>query len=81
MEFLAKELRNLGVEVIPSQANFVTFCLHQDSRPVYEALLREGIIVRPLASFGMPRCIRVTVGTEEQNTRFVSALKKVLSRA
>ncbi len=81
MRFLAEQLAGLGVEVIPSQANFLTFCLNQDAKPVYEALLREGIIVRPLASFGMPACIRVTIGTEEQNEHFVRALTKVLARA
>jgi histidinol-phosphate aminotransferase len=46
---------------------------------VYEGLLKEGVIVRHLASFGMPTCIRVTVGTASENERFVQALKKVLS--
>jgi histidinol-phosphate aminotransferase len=79
MKFLAEALAALGLEVIPSEANFLTFCLNRDSKQVYDALLPEGIIVRPLASFGMPRCIRVTVGTQEQNERFARALSKVLA--
>lgn len=77
--FLQKELAGLGVQAIPSQANFVTFCLDQDARPIYEGLLREGVIVRHLASFGMEKCIRVTVGKREDNIRFLEALRNVLA--
>ena len=80
MEYLATELDALGIRVIPSQANFITFCLDKDARAVYEALLREGIIVRHLASFGMEDCIRVTIGKQEENIRFISALKKTISQ-
>jgi histidinol-phosphate aminotransferase len=76
--YLSQELVAMGLEVIPSHANFVAFCLDSDARPVYEALLRQGVIVRHLASFGMEKCIRVTIGTDSQNTRFVNALKTVL---
>jgi len=79
MKYLVDELTALGLEVIPSEANFVAFCLNGDALPVYEALLNEGIIVRPLGSFGMPGCIRVTVGIEPENKRFVRALKSVLA--
>lgn len=77
--FLSRELEKLGMEVIPSQANFVAFCTGHDARAVYEGLLREGVIVRHLASFGMERCIRVTVGKAQDNERFIRALRKVLS--
>jgi len=76
---LSRQLEALGLEVIPSQANFVTFCLGQDAREVFEALLRQGVIVRHLASFGMDNCIRVTVGTEAENRRFIAALKAVMN--
>lgn len=76
--YLSEELQAMGLQVIPSQANFVTFCTERDARAVYEALLREGVIVRHLASFGMERCIRVTVGTESENRRFIQALKRVM---
>jgi len=79
LRFLSEQLTGLGLRVIPSQANFLAFCWGRDAKPVYEALLREGVIVRHLASFGMPTCIRVTVGTEHDNLRFVAALKKVLA--
>lgn len=79
LAYLAEKLTLLGLEVIPSHANFIAFCWNRDAKPVYEALLKEGVIVRHLASFGMPSCIRVTVGTMPENERFVRALEKVLS--
>jgi histidinol-phosphate aminotransferase len=44
---------------------------------IFDALLREGVIVRPVAEYGMPEFIRVTVGLEEENDRFIAALRKV----
>ncbi len=46
---------------------------------VYQALLQEGVIVRPVANYGMPNHLRVTVGSTAENTRFLAALEKVLS--
>jgi len=46
---------------------------------VFQCLLREGVIVRPIASYGMPEHLRVTIGTEAENTRFLVALKAVLT--
>lgn len=80
MLYLQAELRGLGMEVIPSQANFVTFCLDCDAKPIYGALLRQGVIVRHLASFGMERCIRVTVGKDQENRRFIAALRHALHK-
>ena len=78
MQYLTKELRDLGLEVIPSEANFITFCTGSDAAPIYEGLLQEGVIVRHLKSFGMEKCIRVTIGRYWENTRFIEALRKVL---
>jgi histidinol-phosphate aminotransferase len=79
MKFLQEELNALGLEVVPSQANFCCFCLGREARPLYEALLRQGVIVRHLASFGMERCMRVTIGTQAENRRFIEALKRALA--
>ena len=76
IQFLSQELKKLGAEVIPSEANFVCFCMGYDAVPIYNALLQRGIIVRHLASFGMDQCIRVTVGLKEDNVRFINALEK-----
>jgi histidinol-phosphate aminotransferase len=81
LRYLSDELTALGAEVIPSQANFLTFSLEKSARLVYQALLHEGVIVRHLGSFGMDGSIRVTVGKETENKRFVTALKKVLNNS
>jgi histidinol-phosphate aminotransferase len=70
--YLERELRALGIATWPTDANY----LLADAGPgAYEALLRQGVIVRPLAGFGMPAHIRITVGTAEQNERCVKALQ------
>ena len=81
IQFLSQELKKLGAEVIPSEANFVCFCMGYDAAPIYNALLQRGIIVRHLASFGMDQCIRVTVGLKEDNVRFINALKNIVGRS
>ncbi len=72
-------LASLGLGVIPSIGNFLTFDCARPAQPVYEALLREGVIVRPLAGYNMPRQLRVSVGMPEENARFLQALQKVLA--
>ena len=62
-------------------ANFVYAEVAEDARPVFDALLREGVIVRPLAPFGAPGAIRVTVGTKEENELFGQALRRVQALA
>jgi histidinol-phosphate aminotransferase len=68
----------LGLPVTPSVANFLLVDFPQDSRAAFEALLREGIIVRPLA--GYPHSLRVSVHTPEGNDRFLEAARRVLGR-
>ena len=75
---LTEGMRALGLAVIPSVANFVTVDVGQPAMPVYEGLLRKGVIVRPVASYGMPKHLRVTVGLAEENARFLTALTAVL---
>jgi histidinol-phosphate aminotransferase len=70
----------LGLGYIPSVGNFLTIDMGRPAGPVFGALLREGVIVRPVDSYGMPRHLRVTVGLESENRRFVEALGKVLGR-
>ncbi|HEY3069148.1 MAG TPA: histidinol-phosphate transaminase [Gaiellaceae bacterium] len=79
---LAEACARLGLTVAgPAVANFVYAEVGEDARPVFDALLREGVIVRPLAPFGAPGAIRVTVGTEEENEIFAAALERVLESA
>jgi histidinol-phosphate aminotransferase len=65
----------------PAVANFLFAEVGEDARPLFEALLREGVIVRPAGGFGAPGAIRVTVGTPEENSLFDEALGRVLATA
>lgn len=80
MAQLVSGLDSMGVHFIPSSANFISIDMEQTAMPIYEQLLREGIIVRPIASYGMPNHLRVTVGLERENDRFLTALSKILSK-
>jgi histidinol-phosphate aminotransferase len=75
--YLTRELRSLGFEVWPSDANFV---LARGPAGVVPALLREGVIVRPLAGFGLAEHLRITVGLPEENERLVKALRRIAER-
>ncbi len=66
---------DLKIKYLPSYTNFLTFECSDDGSILYEYLLNKGIIVRPLHPYQMNNYIRVSIGTEEQNTRFLSALK------
>jgi histidinol-phosphate aminotransferase len=71
---------SLGVEVAqPAVANFLFLDVGRDTRGLFDALLHEGVIVRPLAPFGAPNAIRVTVGTADENEIFTAALTRVLT--
>ena len=70
-------LERLGVASIPSAGNFVTIDV-DDPGGVYERLLREGVIVRPVAEYELPRHLRVTVGAAAENERFLATLERVL---
>ncbi len=67
-----------GVDTIPSMGNFISIDLKRDAGPVYEALLKEGVIVRPIAGYGMPNHLRVSIGSQQENQIFKQALTKVL---
>jgi histidinol-phosphate aminotransferase len=71
-------LKALGLKTIPSICNFVTVDMGKPGRPVFQALLKEGVIVRPLDAYGLPNHLRISVGLVEQNLRLLAALKKVL---
>lgn len=77
--YLYARFDRLGLRYIRTEANFILIDTGRSSREVFQALLRLGVIVRPAESFGLPRHIRVTVGTPEQNARFLEALSRVLA--
>ncbi|MEO0080828.1 MAG: histidinol-phosphate transaminase [candidate division WOR-3 bacterium] len=77
-KYLYRELTRLNVFHIPSYTNFVFMNFALDSQVVYEKLLRLGVITRMVKEYGFPNALRVTVGTMEQNRRFIAALGRVL---
>ena len=77
MEQLVAGLKRLGLEHIPSHGNFVTFRAG-DGAAVNQKLLKQGVIVRPIGGYGLPEWLRVTIGTEPENARFLEALEKAL---
>ncbi|MBI3603588.1 MAG: histidinol-phosphate transaminase [Nitrospirae bacterium] len=76
MSRVRTELGSLGFQPLPSEANFLYFDVGRSGREIFEALLREGVIVRHIEG----RMLRVTIGLPEENTRFLQALKDVLQR-
>lgn len=76
---LEQGIIQLGLEYIPSVANFLTIDLKKSGVEVFNALLAKGVIVRPLVPYGLPHHIRVTVGTKAQNFRFLRELGGVLN--
>ena len=77
MEYLSKEIAQLGLEHVPSQANFILLRV-ESGNTVFQQLLAQGIIVRPMAAYELPEYVRVTVGTMEENRQFIDALRKVI---
>lgn len=76
---LTTGLQALDLAPIPSAGNFVTAGLGREAAPVYEALLREGVIVRPVAGYELPNHLRISVGVAHENERMLAALERVLS--
>jgi histidinol-phosphate aminotransferase len=79
---LTESLRNLGFEVIPSEANFVMVPIESPDKAtaLTEDLLRRGIIVRPLSAFGLPQCIRISTGSDQDNRMLIEALETIQSK-
>jgi histidinol-phosphate aminotransferase len=80
MEQLTAGFAALGLSFIPSVGNFVTVDLGRSAAEVDQGLLREGCIARPVANYGLPNHLRVTVGLPEENSRFLEALERVLGK-
>jgi len=79
LKFLTSGLREIGLTVITSEANFVMAVLPsaEHAAQLTSELIKQGIIIRPLASFGLPQCVRISTGTTEDNQRCVEAIQKL----
>lgn len=78
MKQLTQAFQQLNLAWIPSAGNFVSVDLNQPAMPIYQALLRKGVIVRPVANYEMPNHLRISIGTEVENQMFIDALIAVL---
>jgi histidinol-phosphate aminotransferase len=77
--FLEREFQRLGIDFVPSHANFILAEVG-DSLKVFNDLLKLGVIVRPMGGYGLPRHLRISVGLEPENRRLVAALEQVLAK-
>ncbi len=78
LDFLSQELEKLGCATMPGHTNFMLVDTGRDAREVYEAMLRKGVIVRAMGSYGFPSHIRITIGLPEENERFLNAFSEVI---
>ncbi|HUG99731.1 MAG TPA: histidinol-phosphate transaminase [Gammaproteobacteria bacterium] len=79
LQRVAAACADLGLGVLPSVGNFLLVDMRVAAQPLFEALLREAVIVRPVANYGLPNHLRISIGTPAENERLVSALQKVLA--
>jgi len=77
--FLYKEFEKMGIYYIPSEANFVTIKLEMDAKEINSKLMKKGIIARPLNPYGLKNYLRITIGTLEENVKFIDALKEIIT--
>jgi histidinol-phosphate aminotransferase len=78
-KYIYDELGRMGLYYVPTEANFIFLDTGKDSQEVFKALLLRGVIIRTGDIFGYPNFIRVTVGTQAENERFIKALQQVLA--
>ncbi len=79
--YLYGAYKKLGLSFVPSFGNFVFVDFDRDSRMVFEALLRKGIVTRTVREYGFPNALRISVGTAAQNRRLIRALSQVLEQS
>jgi histidinol-phosphate aminotransferase len=79
LDFLHDALDRLGIKHFPTQANFFLVDVCKDADEIYEKMLRQGVIVRSMKSYGYSNYIRINVGLHEENVRFIKALEKSLA--
>jgi len=77
--YLCGEFTALGLRYTPSRANFILVDVGRNAHDIYQRLLKNGVIVRNMMSFGMESALRISIGTPEENRRLIKALRKVLS--
>ena len=81
MQQLEQGFKQLGLSWLPSRGNFIAVNFQRDAAAINQALLEQGVIVRPVAGYAMPTFLRVSIGTETENQRFLDVLTQVLEQA
>jgi histidinol-phosphate aminotransferase len=76
--WLMERFKELGIQAVPTSANFIHFSVDEDANAFAARMQTEGVIVRSLVSWGAPNAVRVSIGTPDQNETFARALKKVV---
>ena len=79
LSYVYEQLRNLDLDFISTQANFVAVKLGADAGRICDRLMKEGVLVRNMESFNMAEYIRVSIGLPDENERFIKELKKILA--
>ena len=79
MALYQQALTTMGLSYIPSVGNFITVDFTMDAQPIYQAMLEAGVIVRPIASYGMPQHLRISIGLQEENERCLNTLNRVMN--
>jgi histidinol-phosphate aminotransferase len=79
-KYFYSELDKLGLEYKKTEANFIFINLKRSADELFMEMMKQGIIIRPLTSFGFPQAIRVSIGTKEQNEKFIKALGSVITQ-
>jgi histidinol-phosphate aminotransferase len=77
LEYLQSEFKKLGLPFVPSHGNFILVRVGK-GQEVFKQLLSQGVIVRPMGGYKFPEHVRVTVGTMDENRKFIEALEKVM---
>jgi histidinol-phosphate aminotransferase len=80
LSYLIDACKSRALSYIPSAGNFLAIDFSRPAQILYEAMMQQGVIVRPIANYGMPNFLRVTVGTEDENRRFIEVMDKVLEQ-
>jgi histidinol-phosphate aminotransferase len=78
--YLYSELEKRGITYVPSETNFIFMDVKMNSKEFFEKMLRKGVIIRTGDIFGYPTFIRITIGTRQENQRFLNALDEVIGR-
>ena len=78
--YLYDEFKSIGLSYVPSRANFILVDVGRSAAEIYQKLLHEGVIVRPMTAFGMESTLRITVGTPAENRRLIKGLRAALGK-